>query len=226
MSDILPDYGTEHLGIVSTLDAVDPATRREIQRSLSKRVHGVFASRKNRKPLPWRNRHEHGLFGLLEIDPAVRSFEAMPEKVSFLLNGVPASHVPSVRVVTTTGMAILDVARSGGRLAKAISAIYAGRGIAYRAIDTRCLHVLPRRLNADWILSYRGYEPTPTAVMEVTKALSRVDDRTIAALGKALDVPEPHATVCAMALDGRLSLDLTASSPLEMRAALFGGAGR
>ena len=218
MSAIHSDYFVETPGITSRLSDVDPTTRREIQRSLSKRVHGVFASPKNRKPIPWRNRDEQALFGLLEIDPAVRSFEAMPEKVTFLLNGKEIVHVPSVRVMTTKGMAILDVARSGGRLAGAMAVIYAGRGIAYRAVGTRSLHVLPRRSNAEWILTFRGFEPTPTAVLRVTKALSNRDGLSVGTLSQSLHIVEPHATVCAMALDGRLSLDLTAAHPLEMRA--------
>lgn len=226
MSANLYDYSVETPGITSRLVAVDPATRREIQRSLSKRVHGVFASSKNRQPIPWRNRDERSLFGLLEIDPAVRSFEAMPEKVAFFLSGKPVVHVPSVRAMTTSGMAILDVARSGGRMAKAMASIYSTRGIAYRAIDARTLHLLPRRTNADWILTYRGFEPTPAGIIAVTKALSRSDSLTIGELGRKLDVAEPHATICALALGGRLALDLSASTPVEMRATLFAGTGR
>jgi hypothetical protein len=204
MSATHSNYFVETPGITSRLGDVDPATRREIQRSLSKRVHGVFASRKNRKPIPWRNRDEQSLFALLEIDPAVRSFEAMPEKVTFYLNGKQAVHVPSVRVITNNGMAILDVARAGGGMAEAMAKIYAGRGITYRAVGARSLHVLPRRSNAEWILTFRGLP--------------------VGALGRSLTIAEPHATLCAMALDGRLSLDLAASSPFEMRAALFAGA--
>jgi hypothetical protein len=224
MSATHSNYFVETPGITSRLGDVDPATRREIQRSLSKRVHGVFASRKNRKPIPWRNRDEQSLFALLEIDPAVRSFEAMPEKVTFYLNGKQAVHVPSVRVITNNGMAILDVARAGGGMAEAMAKIYAGRGITYRAVGARSLHVLPRRSNAEWILTFRGFEPKPTAVMAVTKALSVKDGLPVGALGRSLTIAEPHATLCAMALDGRLSLDLAASSPFEMRAALFAGA--
>ena len=226
MSAIHSNYFVETPGITSRLGDVDPATRREIQRSLSKRVHGVFASRKNRKPIPWRNRDEHSLFGLLEIDPLVVSFEGMPEKVSFFLGGVQHNHVPTARIVTTNGRAVLDAIRSTGRLADAVSLIYADRGIAYRAIDSRSLHVLPRRDNAIWILSFRAFEPSPEQVRAVTMALADRDCRSIELLMEEVDQPDVMATVCSMALDRRLALDLMASSPGEMRACLFAGAQR
>ena len=212
--------------IVSSIGALDDETRNGIERTLAHRVHGLFASRKQRLSLGWRTYDEYDLHILLEVDPAILTVVAMPEKVTFLLDGERRTHVPSVRVTTRRGEAVLDAASPESRVSKAIAAVYGARGTAYRAIDRRTLRTLPRHANAKRVVAYRGYEAAADDMLRITAALSRPDGRTLRELEALGAVREPVATACAMALDGGVALDLSAAAMLDMRATLVPGGGQ
>ncbi len=227
MSSIPYDFSREPASVVYHQTAVDEATRRGIARALSKRVHGVFASRKNRLPIPWRNRDEHALFGLLEIDPAVMSFRAMPEQVRFMFGGTPRTHVPTAWVETAHGSVVMDVAKAGGDLHRCLATVYAERGLAYRVVPSKVLHALPRAVNARWLLSHRAFDPDPTVVMDLIAALSGVREaRPLGELEAELPLSNAAATVCSMALDGMVEMDLAAVCRARMAVRLAAGAGR
>lgn len=227
MSSIPYDFSREPASVVSYHQTVDESTRRDINRSLSKRVHGVFASRKNRSPVPWRNRHEHALFGLLEIDPKVFSFQAMPEQVRFMFDGVQRSHVPSVLVKTHSGPVVMDAVQAEGDVHRCLASVYSARGMAYRAVPSKVLHALPRAENARWVLAHRFFEPSRHDGRNIVLALSGVRPvRPLADLMAVSAAAFAEATICSLALDGEIHLDLAAVDRSRMAVRLAAGAGR
>ena len=221
-------YPHTHLkGVVSRVVPMVPREQGEIMRGLTRRVTGFFSSRKNAEALPWRNRHEHDLFRLLEVDSAVLGFEALPERISFLQGGSERHHVPAARIRTRRGDAVVDAfghcdAEGPRRLISAVEAVYADRGVPYRAFSGAELRVLPRMANARHILAHRCLEVTPATELAITAVVAEREGLTLAEL--ASEVPGADGFACAMAVDGVLALDMSAKEPKAMRVSLARGA--
>ena len=226
VSEILYDY-THLRGVVSRVEPMAFQARAEIVRGLSRRVHGIFASRKNQASLPWRTREEHDLFRLLEVDPSVLGYEAMPERITFLDDGHQRHHVPAARVITRRGEAVVDAFRDCAadgrrRLIAALEAAYADRGVPYRAYSGKELRVQPRMANARHILAHRCLEVAPATELAITAVVSAQEGLTLAEL--ADELPYADGFACVMAVDGTLVLDLSADEPKAMRVSLARGA--
>ena len=216
-------------GVVSQIAPLSTRDRAEIVGGLAKRVHGIFASRKNQKSLPWRTSEEHDLFRLLEVDSSVLSFTAMPERVTYQQEGKTRSHVPAARVITKRGPVVLDAFPAYAmerrtQLIRLLTGVYADRGIPYRALNSKSLRLRPRMDNAKHVLAHRCIAVPPGVDLAIQSMLSGHTSLTIGELADELDhMPGIEGAVCAMALDGDLVLNLSALSPNEMRVSLPGG---
>ena len=214
---------------ISPLDADDVSRMKAAQK---RRAHGVFQSEKSGKSLPWRNEAERDLMALLEVDPAVHSMEAWPEKVSIVLNGRESSWVPALRVQFADGprTAILDAAETWDadkpwrrRLSRSLARIYGDRQIAYRFFAAREIRVQPRLRNAKAILERRGYPIDAASELLAIEALS-VGARTIGEVGHIFPGGPDAArnTLYSMAIRGIVELDLSAAAAANMRVWLSG----
>jgi hypothetical protein len=212
--------------IPSHIGSVEPADRDDGRGAGF--YQGLFASAKNARSIPWKTFASRDLMCLLETDAHVQSYEPSPECVSFVLDDITRRHVPSFRVRMGQGTAILDalvnVGGSGDRqrrTTEALAEIYADRGIPYRALSIGDIRLQPRFGNAKWILARRGYHTSEREELLVVGELSVQDRLTIAYLEAALPAVENvAAVVCAMAVQGHLTLDLSAPAALDMRVSL------
>ena len=222
---------TEKSGVVSTIVPVDAQMRAVLQKKVSRRVHGVFASPKNGRSVSWRTRDQCDLMSLIEVDPAVLSYESEVERVSFVLDGRLHNHVPAFRARMARGVIVLDALSSQGadspgrkRLVGALTEAYADRGIPYRALSGSDIRTEPRFGNARWVLARRAYQPTAHDILSVTGALSGADRLTVAMLRTKLPgVAEIVSVVCAMAVGRSVTLDLSAAVPEDMAVSLNTG---
>ncbi len=216
-------------GIPSKVSPLSRSDQAEITRGLAKRVHGFFASRKNRKSLAWRSHYEHDLFRLLEVDPSVVSFEALSARVTYKVGASERSHVPAAVVKTVRGTIILDafsddtVQRRRDFIARIIS-IYAARHLSYRVLRASQLNVLPRMDNARFILGYRDVVTTQETAFPVLHLLTTRAQMNLRDIEMA--VPGGSAVACALAMEGRIALDLSAVQPMMMMAQLNRGGAR
>jgi len=224
----VPTGASRHL--ISHRRPLDDADWRELNRGLARRVHGVFASCKLGRAIPWRNRAEQDLMVLLEADGRIRDYEPTPERINLAIDGRRFHHYPSFRVWTRTSEITLDVfatLEDGGPhpLAELAAQAYEERGIAYKALSLAEVRLEPRFSNAKHILGYRRYHPTPEARLRVMEALSRRGGQARVGdiandLGGDRDAA---AMVFAIAARGDLYLDMSASRPLLMVASLSEG---
>ena len=210
--------------ISSWVGPLDAAARAARENGVSKRVHGLVASQKNARPMRWSTTEQRDMMVLLELDPAVLSYETAPEMVRFAIDGRSREHVPAFRAATRRGPVMLDTfpARGGSderrqRLVAALTEIYGARGVPYRACDAGQIRLEPRFGNARWIRSRSWHRPTEEEIFLVTGALTADDHRTIAALQADLPrVADVGAVVGAMAVARQLTLDLSAAKPTDM----------
>lgn len=190
-----------------------------ISRQMSKRVTGVLASQKNGRPIPWRNRDERDLMRLLEADPEVAAYEAMPGKVEFTLDGKRHRHLPAVRVISGGRPTVMDVfarrgAQSGVRskLADVLTDIYAKEGIRYAAVDPASVRLEPRFGNALYVLEHRLHRISDDQRFRVMEALTSCGgSATVAALRSRLGADV--GAVFTMAAQQQVKLDLSAREP-------------
>ena len=208
----------------SWVGPLDTAARAARENGVSRRVHGLVASRKNACPMRWSTTEQRDMMVLLELDPAVLSYETAPEMVRFTVGGRSREHVPAFRAATRRGPVMLDTFPARGRsderrllLVAALTEIYAARGVPYRACDGGQIRLEPRFGNARWIRSRSWHRPTQAEIFLVTGALTAEDHRTIASLQSELPrVADVGAVVGAMAVAGQLVLDLSAAKPADI----------
>lgn len=79
-------------GNPSRIASVEPALRERLRLGLRNRVHGVFASAKNARSIPWAWREQRDLMCLLELDPAIVSYEAVDVQVCLSADGFPQTY--------------------------------------------------------------------------------------------------------------------------------------
>jgi len=211
---------------VRPLDSVDLDM---LARLTARRTNGVIASLKNASPVRWRRPGERDLMLLLEVDAGVAGYQSLPERVEYVLDGKRRRHVPAVKADTDCGAIVMDVFPDRGEhapwfrlLAEVVGAIYARRGIRYRAMAQAEVRLEPRFGNALHVLDYRSVRPSPAAELRVVEALTRRGgSATIAELrgmlGDGADATFP------MALRRVLNLDLSAPEPSLIRASLRAG---
>ena len=215
----------------SRLDTLADKERAALLSGLSRRVHGIFASTKNGQPIPWRTRDEDDAMFLLEVDPGVLSYEAVPERISFTLDGKPGQRIPSFRIQTRRGAAIVDVFPATGAsserrrvLISTLTGIYADRGTPYLALTGIDVRMQPRFRNAQWIVDRGAHQGGERDELLVVGALSLDDQRTIAELERDLPgVEHVDACVCAMTVRRLLRMDLSAPDPRDMSVSLHPG---
>lgn len=216
------------VGVVSHIAPLSTRERSEIVGGLAKRVHGVFASRKNHRSLPWRTHEEQDLFRLLEVDSSVHGFQAMPERVTYEQNGQHRSHVPAARAFTKHGSVVLDAFPDHAmdrrtKLIRLLTDVYADRGIPYRALSSKSLRLLPRMDNAKHVLAHRCLHVPAGVDLAIQSTLTGRDSLTIGEIAQELGhIADIAGVVCAMAIDGDLVLNLSALAPSEMRVSLPG----
>ncbi len=217
--------------IPSRLDSLADKERSALLSGLSRRVHGIFASTKNSQPVPWRTRDEEDAMFLLEVDPGVLSYEAVPERISFTLDGKPGQRIPSFRIQTRRGAAVIDIFPATGAssehrhaLISTLTEIYADRGTPYRALTGHDIRLQPRFGNAQWIVDRGAHQGGERDELLVVGALSVDNRRTVAELASdLLGVEHVDACVCAMTVRRLLRMDLSASDPREMSVSLHTG---
>ena len=201
---------------------------KRIQASMRRRVSGVFSSQKMNAPLPWRKPPERDLLSLLEVDPWVDSIEVLPHQVMLIVEGRKRHHFPGFKIRSRGRIAVMDALSqweaadpARAELTRLLEAVYAERGIKYSAVPQSQILLEPRFGNARFILRFRGFAPDIETQRRVIEVLSTARSSTIvqiqARLASLSYVPE---TVCAAALAGVLTLDLSAADPLAMRATL------
>lgn len=201
----------------------------KIARQMAKRVNGVVASKKNDCCVPWRNSAERDLMHLLEVDTNVVSYEAVPERVDFVIDGIPRHHLPAVRVVTEQAVVMMDVFRDTGpgareraEIARVMREVYAEQGIHYRALSPTEVRLQPRLGNAIHVLGYRGRRIQPDEQLQIMEVLSRRGGSvTIAELQGALG--EVANTAFPMAIRRTVRIDLSAAETSQMRVSLRAG---
>ena len=194
----------------------------------ARRLQGVFASMKNRRPMPWRTREQRDLMSLLEVEAGIISYETWPERVTFLRGGRREHHVPTFGVQTRSGYAVVDAfpsrgARSAGReqLIDTLEEVYAERGTPYCALSGTEIRLEPRLGNARWVLARLAYLPSEREQLLVIGQLTGLVRLTIAELkGFLPDVEDVPSVVCALAVNRHLSLDLSAARPELMKMSL------
>ncbi len=217
--------------IPSRLNTLGEKDRSALLSGMSRRVHGIFSSTKNGEPIPWRTRDENDLMFLLEVDPGVLSYEAVPEDISFTLDGKTTKRIPSFRIQTRRGSAIVDVFPAQGAnsqrrraLIGTLTDIYAERGTPYMALSGADIRLQPRLRNAQWIVDRGAHQGGERDELLVVGALSLDDQRTVAELaGDLPGVEHVDACVCAMTVRRLLRMDLSASDPREMSVSLHTG---
>jgi hypothetical protein len=217
-------------GLPSKVVELDDRDRALIVRGLSRRVHGVFASMKNRRSMPWSTREQRDLMCLLEVDPAILSYEAWPEQVSYVLDGRQERRTPACRARLRQGDAVFDAFPTSGagtetrlRVVAALAGAYADRGIPYRALTGAEIRTEPRFSNATWILSRRGYEPTEREVLLVTGELSLGGRPSVAEIAARLPgVADVGSVLAWMVLRRHVAMNLSAAEPSGMTARLHG----
>ena len=217
--------------IPSRLDTLADKERSALLSAMSRRVHGIFASTKNGQPIPWRTRDENDLMFLLEVDPGVLSYEAVPEAISFTLDGKTTKRIPSFRIQTRRGSAVVDVFPAQGAsserrrvLISTLTDIYAERGTPYLAMSGDAIRLQPRLRNAQWIVDRGAHQGGERDELLVVGALSLDDRRTVADLETDLPgVEHVDACVCAMTVRRLLRMDLSASGPRDMAVSLHTG---
>ncbi len=215
-------------GIHSKVSPLTDADRAKILAGVSRRVHGVFASPKNRGPVPWSRREQRDLMHLLEVDGRILTYQVAPEQVEYLLDGKSNKHLPAFRVRTRSGEAILDVfsgadGHSDARARKlaALTDIYADRGIPYRAFAASQITMEPRFGNAKWLLRERAYQPDAEEALLLTATLTKRGGSTVEELRAALPgVANLHGVLGAMVVRGLISADLSALRPEAIRISL------
>ena len=128
---------------------------------------------------------------------------------------------------TSAGPVVMDAVKSETDVHRCLASVYAARGVAYRIVPSGTLHVLPRAANARWVLAHRAFRPVPEAEAAVVGSLSGAcDERHLAELVGSLRVAFPMETICSMALDGQVALDLSVSDRGRMLVKLVGRARR
>lgn len=216
--------GPDTRGAVSRIQPLDDAARAKRENGVSKRAHGVFPSAKNACSMRWSTPEQRDMMVLLEVDSGVISYETAPEMVQFVLDNQVRGHVPAFRVTMRRGPAVLDVFPGRGRvsqhrqrLVEVLTAIYADRGLPYRALHGGDIRLEPRFSNARWVRARSAHQPTQDDVLRLTGALSVRDHRTIAELQAGLpQVADVGAVISTMAVDRMLTLDLSAATPTAM----------
>lgn len=223
----------EKTGLISNVAALDAEDRAVLAAGLSKRVHGVFASAKNARSVPWATRDQRDLMTLLELDPSVISYREKAERVSVVMDGVHREHVPAFRVRTRNGEAVIDAFPTLGarnesrlRLISALTEVYADRGVPYVALAGTDIRLEPRFGNARWVLAHRGYRPTKHEELLLVGALSSRGVRTLGQLRNELPGVEVTGTACVMAARGSVGLGLSALTPDGMSVRLVGEGAR
>jgi len=215
-------------GIYSKVSPLEEADRAKLLAGVSRRVHGIFASPKNRRPMPWSKREQRDLMHLLELDGRILAYEVAPEKVEYVIDGKPREHLPAFRVRTRCGDAVLDafpgsaeVSEARARKIAALTEIYADRGIPYRAFTSSQITLEPRFSNAKWLLRERAYLPDAGETLLLTEVLTGQDGATVAKLRAALPkMANLHGVLGAMAIRGLISVDMSAPRPEAMRVSL------
>lgn len=208
-------------GIPSHVAPLDDVTRDRRENGVSRRVHGIVASLKNARPMRWSTTEQRDMMVLIEVDPAIVSYETVPEVVRFALDGRSREHVPAFRAITHRGPVMLDTfpARSRSkenrqRLIAALTEIYADRNVPYRAFDGSQIRLEPRFGNARWVSARSAYRPSEDEMLYLRDALTGADHRTIAELESELpQVPNVASVVSHMAVLRQLGLDLSAKTP-------------
>lgn len=217
-------------GNPSRIAPVEAAVREHLRLELRNRVHGVFASAKNARSIPWAWREQRDLMYLLELDPAVVSYDAMDEQVSLIVNGVAQTHLPAFKVRTTRGQAVVDAicdrwlaSQNGRRLIGAVEKAYSERGIPYVAIGSIAIRTEPRARNARWVLAHKSNALCAQAELHVRSALTD-GNRTIGELEAMMpDIEDVPGVVCLMAVRRHVALDLRAAIPKRMVVSLHQG---
>ncbi len=203
-----------------------------ISRQLARRTHGVFASVKNDRSVPWRSREERDLMRLLEVDAEVVGYEPWPERVDYVADGKPRHHFPALKVITERATIMMDVFRNDGaraehftQLADMMGDTYARRGIHYAALTPREIRMEPRFSNALHVLDHRTLTPGPGDELRIVEALTkRGGTATMGDLRAMLG--DAAETVFPMTLRRSLRLDLSASEPAHIGVSLrMGGLG-
>jgi hypothetical protein len=216
--------------VASRFDQIDRDTLNELTTTLARRVHGIHASIKTGRAVPYRSLLERDLLHLLETDPSVISFQHWPEKVTVLVNGMPQPHIPAVRATLGSKKSVvLDAVstRHGtdhtwAALASAVRRAYAERGVCYRVMNQREVRTEPRMSNVRRILEARGAHVPAATLLTAEELLSRGDGQhTVAEVEGALTgMPGARDAVFQLALHGRVDLDASAAVPGAMRARL------
>jgi hypothetical protein len=215
--------------VAASIGPLMPDDWATIARQTANRVNGVVASKKNDRCVPWRNSAERDLMHLLEVDTKVLSYEGMPERVNFIVDGVPRRHIPAVRVMTERGIVMIDVRRDQGPGASAwaevsglMREIYANQGIRYVALSHSEVRLRPRLDNAVYILGYRGRTVRAAERIQIKETLSRCGGTaTIAELQTVMG--EAANAVFPMVIHRMLQIDLSATDALQMRVSLLAG---
>jgi hypothetical protein len=201
---------------------------KRIQANMRRHVSGVFSSRKMNAPLPWRKPLERALLCLLEVDPWVDSIETMPHQVVLVVEGKERRYTPAIQIRSGGRTAVMDAVSDSRaadpariELTSVLKSVYRAHGFDYSAVPQREILLEPRFGNARSILRCRGFTPDIETERRVVEVLSTARSSTIAGIQERL-APRPYVpeTVCAMMLAGRVTLDLSAARPSEMRVAL------
>lgn len=212
---------------VRPLDSIDWEI---ISRQLAKRTNGVFASVKNDRSVPWRNRDERDLMRLLEVSPEVIRYESWPERVDYVADGKTRRHVPALKATTERGTTlVMDVFRDSGEhaarlaeLAEVMGDTYARRGIRYVAMTPREVRLEPRFSNTLHVLDRRTLRPAPGDELRVVEALTRRHGS--ATMGELREMLGDAAeTAFPMAVRRLLRLDLSAPEPSLIGVSLRAG---
>jgi hypothetical protein len=202
---------------------------REINKGLDRRFSGLFVSGVNGKLVPWRGEHHLAALSLFELDPAIDSFEVMPERISLSIDGKLRSYIPAFRLRCGSITLMVDVLHPGqekhpkrAQVSATIRAAYGCIGVRYRTMSEREVFAQPRQRNARYVLEYRGFQASAETELAVVKALGRSGKHTIDSLTASLaEFPDARDTLFFLATRRRIKVGLWATTPGGMPAELL-----
>lgn len=196
-------------------------------RRRNRAIRGYVVSLKNGgTPIPWATTLEQDLMHLFEVDARIVSYARHPEQVRILVDGAIQERLIDFAVSTARGTTRLTLLPNrnppSGAVVAALADHCARRGLAHAALSEAAIRAQPRLSIAKALLGFRLVEPSEAFLIAAIEAVGR-GARTLDDLERALPAwPHARANICAAALRGRLTLDMTRPVSGETAVSLSG----
>lgn len=210
-------------GTGATATSARSGVRKVITRR-TKRVVGLFPSKKNNGQIAWESLLERDYCAVLELDPAVLAYRSQPERMTLFVDGARRWHVPDFLVTLRSGDAFHEVKPLAktqkpdvNAMLTAAAAAAAERGLGYRVVTEEDIRLQPRLANAKLICRYMCVEVSRLLRHDVITRVS-LAPTTIGTLTEVLGERGGFVTVMGLIASGTLAIDMDV--PLTQASAL------